>query len=206
MKNTFCAKFCNRPLLIWALAQLALAFVLVIPFSLTPAVWGGLLAFGAAAFVCAALFDQKVPRVFARILWTLAAVVRWALVAYVVYALLLFAPEATAGYDAGSRADIFAATLVPLAALCAVTLPSQAFVAARSKADARRVTLLAAFSAAVALLLYGYEVFAGSTVVLIQNGWLGKVLAAVAALVALAVLAVAFRGVLAQKGQPPEKE
>ena len=191
----------NRPLFIGTLAQLALSFVLVIPFSLTPVVWGGLLAFGAAAFVCAVFFNQKVPRVFARVLWTLAVVVRWALVAYVVYALLLFVPEATAGYDAASRADIFGATLVPLAALCAVTLPSQALVAARSKADARRVTLLAAFSAAVALLLYGYEVFAGSTVVLIQNGWLGKGLAVVAALLALAVLAMAFRGVLSQKEQ-----
>ncbi len=205
MKKPFCAHFCARPLLVWTLVQLALSFVLVIPFSLTPAVWGGLLAFGAVVFVCAAFFDQKVPRVFARVLWALAAVVRWALVAYVVYALLLFAPEATAGYDAGSRADIFAAALVPLAALCAVTLPSQAFVAARSKADARRIALLAAFSAAVALLLYGYEVFAGSTVVLIHNGWLGKVLAALAAVVALAVPAVAFRNAVAQKGQQPEE-
>ena len=191
----------NRPLLIWTLVQFALSFALVIPFSLTPAVWGSLLGFGVVTAWCALSFDKAVPRVCARVLWIAAAVLRWALVAYVVYAVFVFAPEATAGYTAESRADIFATTLVPLLALCAVTLPAQALVAARSKADARRVTLTAAFGAVVAVLLYGYETFAVKAVVLAVDGLGGQLCGVGCAVVAVAILAVAVRGVLAQNGQ-----
>ena len=191
----------NRPLLIWTLVQLALSFALVIPFSLTPAVWGSLLGFGVVTAWCALSFDKAVPRVCARVLWIAAAVLRWALVAYVVYAVFVFAPEATAGYTAESRADIFAATLVPLLALCTVTLPSQALVACRSKADARRVTVLSVFNMAVAAALYGYETFAVKAVVLSVDGFVGQLLGVVGAVIAVAITAVAFRGLLAQKGQ-----
>ena len=193
--------YSNRTLLIWALAQLVLAFALVIPFSLTPATWGGLLGFGVLMVVPAMCFDQKVPRVLAKILWALVGLLQAALVAYLVYALFFFAPDATAGYTAESRADIFAATLVPLSALCAVTLPSQALVACRSKRDARRVTVLSVFNMAVAAALYGYETFAVKAVVLSVDGIVGQLLGVVGAVIAVAITAVAFRGLVAQKGQ-----
>ncbi len=200
MKNTLWkAANWNRTLWSWSMVQLVLSFCILIPFSLTPAVWGSLLAFAVVTSFLAAAVDQKVPRVCAKVLWVAAGILRWLLVAYVVYAAFVFAPEATAGYDADSRADIFAATLVPLLSLCVVTLPSQAFVARRSKADARRVVLLSAFSAVVAVLLYAYEAFAVKTVVLVADGLLGQLMGLLAAAVAVAVLAVAFRGLLQQK-------
>lgn len=197
MKNTAC----NRPLLVWTLAQLALAFVLVVPFSLTPAVWGGLLAFGAAAFVCAMFFDQKVPRVLTRVSWVIIGIIQTALMAYLVYALFFFVPDATTGYDAESRATILSATLAPLTTLYWIVLPSQAAVASRSKADARRVRWTAVFSFVYTAALYGYGVIVRQAVAFVADSALKIVLSVVAVLTAFCVLAVAFRGLFAQKGQ-----
>lgn len=192
---------CDRTLLIWTLVQLAVSFGLIIPFALSAPAWGGFLGFGALLFVLSAKFDQKVPRVLEKILWGFAALARWALVAWVVYALFFFAPDATAGYDAESCAAILSAAMVPLLCLCGVTLPSQAAVAARSSADARRAVLTSLFQLLCAALLYGYGVLAKNAVVFVADGALKIVLSLVALLVALAVSAVAFRGVLSQKGQ-----
>lgn len=195
MKNAFG----QRALVWWALAQLALAFALVLPFSLSPIVWVSLLALCGVEVLCARSLNQKLPRVCAKTLWVLTAVIRWALVAYVVYAVFFFAPEATVGYTAESRASIFAATLVPLFALCAVTLPSQAMVADRSVADARRVTLTAFFSLIVAGLLYAVEPNVIRAAVWSLDGVLGHALRFVAVAVAVAVFASAGSHLLAQK-------
>ncbi len=192
---------CDRTLLIWAVVQLAVSFGLIIPFALSVSAWGGFLGFGAILFVLSAKFDQKVPHILEKVLWAFATLARWALVAWVVYALFFFAPDATAGYDAESRATILSAAMVPLLCLCGVTLPSQAAVAARSKADSRRAVLTALFQLVCAALLYGYGVLTKNAIVFVADGALKIVLSLVALLVAIAVLAVAFRGVLAQNGQ-----
>ncbi len=192
---------CNRTLLCWTLVQLAVSFGLIIPFALSIPAWGGFLGFGALLFVVSAKFDQKVPRVLEKILWVVAALARWALVAWVVYALFFFAPDATVGYDAESRAAILSAAMVPLLCLCGVTLPSQAAVAARSKADSRRAVLTSLFQLLCVAVLYGYGVLAKNAVVFVAGGALKIVLSLVALAVAVAVSAVAFRGLLLQKEQ-----
>ena len=161
-----------------------------------PPAWLGLLVVGGATFLCALRFDHKLPRIIAKILWVLAAVARWLLVVYVVYALFVFAPDATAGYDADSRATILAATLVPLLALCAVMMPSQAAVACRSKADARRAVLTSLFQFVCTVLLYVYGVIVKHAVVSLVEGPWAIVSGIVASLLALCVTAVAFEEVL----------
>lgn len=193
--------YCDRTLLIWTVVQLAVSFGLILPFALSVPAWGGFLGFGALMFLLSARFDQKVPRALEKIVWVLAGLARWALVAWVVYALFFFAPDATAGYDAESRATILSAATVPLLCLCGVTLPSQAAVAMRSKADSRRAVLTSLFQLVCAALLYGYGVMAKNAIVFVADGALKIVLSLVAIVVAVAVSAVAFRGLLAQNGQ-----
>ena len=192
---------CNRTLLIWSIVHLAVSFGLVVPLALSVPAWAGLLGFGLLLVFLSTQFNQKVPRVLEKILWTLAGIVRWLLVAWVVYALIFFVPDATLGYDAESRATILSAAAIPLLCLCAVTLPSQAAVAARSMADSRRAVLTALFQLACTAVLYGYGVLAKDTVVFVADGAVKIVLCIVALLVAVSVLAVAFRGLLLQKEQ-----
>lgn len=192
---------CNRTLLIWSIVHLAVSFGLVVPLALSVPAWAGLLGFGLLLVFLSTQFNQKVPRVLEKILWTLAGIVRWLLVAWVVYALIFFVPDATLGYDAESRATILSAAAIPLLCLCAVTLPSQAAVAARSKADSRRAVLTALFQLACTAVLYGYGVLAKDTIVFVADGAVKIVLCIVALLVAVSVLAVAFRGLLSQKEQ-----
>lgn len=192
---------CNRTLLIWSIVHLAVSFGLVVPLALSVPAWAGLLGFGLLLVFLSTQFNQKVPRVLEKILWTLAGIVRWLLVAWVVYALIFFVPDATLGYDAESRATILSAAAIPLLCLCAVTLPSQAAVAARSMADSRRAVLTALFQLACTAVLYGYGVLAKNTIVFVADGAVKIVLCIVALLVAVSVLAVAFRGLLSQKEQ-----
>ena len=192
---------CNRTLLIWSIVHLAVSFGLVVPLALSVPAWAGLLGFGLLLVFLSTQFNQKVPRVLEKILWTLAGIVRWLLVAWVVYALIFFVPDATLGYDAESRATILSAAAIPLLCLCAVTLPSQAAVASRSKTDSRRAVLTALFQLACTAVLYGYGVLAKDTIVFVADGAVKIVLCIVALLVAVSVLAVAFRGLLSQKEQ-----
>ena len=192
---------CNRTLLIWSIVHLAVSFGLVVPLALSVPSWPGLLGFGLLLVFLSTQFNQKVPRVLEKILWTLAGIVRWLLVAWVVYALIFFVPDATLGYDAESRATILSAAAIPLLCLCAVTLPSQAAVAARSMADSRRAVLTALFQLACTAVLYGYGVLAKDTIVFLADGAVKIVLCIVALLVAVSVLAVAFRGLLSKKEQ-----
>lgn len=197
---------CNRTLLVWTILLFAVSFCVLIPFSLSPLAWGVAVAAGAAAFVGATKFDQKVPRSCAKTLWAGAAVLRWLLLAYVVYAVMF------TDYDAESCASIFSGTLVPIVTLCVVMLPSQALVARRSKVEAARPAWTGVFHLLAALFLYGYGVLANKYVVMItdpisqtRGGIVVEIfLAVILFVISLAIPAVAILGFLQQKTAPDE--
>ena len=204
---------CNRTLLIWTAILLAGSFCVVIPFALSPLVWIALLVAGAAAFYGAMNFNQKLPRVITKILWVVAAVLRWALLASVACVVLFVE------YNDQSYASIFFSTLVPVSALCIVMLPSQALVACRSGADAARPAWTGLFHLVVAVFLYGFGVLMPEekyvhTIIdrffQTQGGIIAEIaIVLLLIVVAIAVPAVAFRGVLEQKkvsGKMPETE
>ena len=200
---------CNRSLLIWAIVLLVGSFAVVIPFNLRPAAWGALLALGAAAFYGALFFDQKVPRVLAKTVWVVAAVLRWLLLAYVMYAVVYTVNSNDVITESVEEtcAGILFDTLVSVVALCVVMFPSQAMVAKRSKRDAARPAWTGVFHLIAAVLLYGLGTLMNKNVAVVTDDLLQGVGGIVVELilvlglltVTIAILAVAIHGSWQQK-------
>ncbi len=201
---------CNRSLLIWSIVLWVVSFCAIVPFNLVLWETITLAVLGASAFCGALFYDRKLPRVFTKTLWTVAAVLRWLLLAYVIYAVVFVvnANENVAEEDVlETCAEILFNALVQIVSLCIMTFPSQAMVANCSKRDASRPAWMGVFHLLVSLVLYGFGTLANKFVAVVTDflfeGAFGIVLELMLVLglltVSFAIPAVAIRGVLQQK-------